>query len=159
MRKSFLPISSLSLFAIFALAITPVSAHPPNDMTLDYDFDNQILTVTVLHAVADPNTHYIERIIIEKNSVFTMDRNYTSQASSSSMADAFNINAVNNDILQVTAICSISGQIVRQITVSSGGLQTQPRPSIPGFPLAAIAISLMLAIGLALIRHRRLSTP
>jgi hypothetical protein len=124
-------------------------------MTLSYDYDNQILTVTVFHAVSDTNTHYIEEIIINKNSVFVMNRTYTSQASTSSMADTFNVDAENNDILQVIAICSISGQITRLITVSSGGLQTQPPPTIPGFPFTALIIGLLLAVGLVLIRNRR----
>ncbi len=157
MRKSLLLIGVLSVFALFALTITPISAHPPSNMTLSYDYDTQILTVTVFHAVADPNTHYIEQININKNSVFVMERNYTSQASTSSMADTFNIDAQDNDILQVTAICSISGQIQRQITVSSGGLQTQPPPTIPGFPIFAIALGLIFAIGFAVIRRRRLT--
>jgi hypothetical protein len=123
-------------------------------MTLSYDYDNQILTVTVFHSVADINTHYIEEISINKNGVFAMNRTYTSQASTSSMADTFNIDAEDDDILQVTAVCSISGQLTRQITVSSGGLQTQPPPAVPGFPLVAIAIGLLVAMGLALIRRR-----
>ncbi len=127
-------------------------------MALNYDYDNQILTVTVFHSVADPNSHYIEEIIINKNSAFVMNRTYTSQSSTSSMADTFNVNAEDDDILQVTAICSISGQITQQITVSAGGLQTQPPPAIPGFPLAAIALGLLLALGLALIRRRSHST-
>jgi len=127
-------------------------------MALSYDYDNQILTVTVFHSVADPNSHYIEEIIINKNSAFAMNRTYTSQSSTSSMADTFNVNAEDDDILQVTAICSISGQITQQITVSAGGLQTQPPPAIPGFPLAAIVLGLLLALGLALIRRRSHST-
>jgi hypothetical protein len=123
-------------------------------MTLAYDYDNQILTVTVFHSVADTNTHYIEEITINKNGVFAMNRTYSSQATTSSMADTFNIDAEDSDVLEVTAICSISGQITRQITVSSGGLQTQPPPAIPGFPIVAITIGLLIAIGLALIRRR-----
>ncbi|MFX1319192.1 MAG: hypothetical protein ACFE9D_05720 [Promethearchaeota archaeon] len=65
------------------------------------------------------DTPYIEEIIINKNGVFAMNHTYTSQASTSSMTDTFNIYAEDDDILQVIAICSISGQIRRQITVSS----------------------------------------
>lgn len=158
MRKSLLLLGILCTIALFSFFITPVSAHAPSNMSLSYDYDNQILTVTVFHSVADPNSHYIEEIIINKNSVFAMNRTYTSQASTSSMADTFNVNADDSDILQVTAICSISGQITRQITVSSGGLQTQPPPTIPGFPLTAIAVGFLIALGLALIRRRSDST-
>jgi hypothetical protein len=78
-------------------------------MVLSYDYDNQILSVTVIHSVADVNTHYLKQIIINKNSQFVKDRNNTSQASTSSLSDTFDIAAANNAIIQVTAICSVSG--------------------------------------------------
>lgn len=153
MKKTRLLLGLFMFFAMSALLVIPVWAHPPVDMTLSYNYDNQILTVTVFHSVADVNTHYIERIIINKNGQFAMDRNYTSQATASSMSDTFDLDAVDDDVLQVTAICSISGQIVRQVTVSSGGLERVPMP-IPGFPITAIAIGLIVATGAVLIRRR-----
>jgi hypothetical protein len=157
MKKTKLLFGLFMLFAMSAMLIVPVRAHPPADMTLSYDYDNQILTVTVIHSVADVNTHYIERIIINKNGQFAMNRNYTSQASASSMSDTFDLDAADDDILQVTAICSVSGQIVRQVTVSSGGLERLPNP-IPGFPIAAIAIGLAVALSVVLIRRRTKAT-
>ncbi len=143
--------------SLLAIIPFPIRAHTPSNMTLSYDYDNQILTVTVIHSVADMNSHYIEQIIINKNTLFVMDRNYTSQASTSSMSDTFNVAAADNDVFQVTAISSVSGQITLQLTVSSGGLQTQPPPQIPGFPLAAIAIGLMFVLGFTLFGRRKLS--
>ena len=157
MRHKSLIIGALTIITLLTIIFVPTRAHTPSNMTLSYDYDNQILTVTVIHSVADVNTHYIEQIIINKNSQFAMDRNYTSQASTSSMSDTFNVAAADNDVFQVTAICSVSGQITRQLTVSSGGLQTQPNPQIPGFPLAAIAIGLVLVLGFTLFRRRTLS--
>lgn len=155
MRNKNLIFGTLAFFVLFALIVAPTRAHTPTDMTLNYDYDNQLLTVTVIHSVSDVNTHYIERIIINKNGQFEMDRNYTSQASTSSMSDTFNFNAVNNDVLQVTAICSVTGQITRQVTVSSGGLQTQPQPQIPGFPVVAIVLGFAFALGIFMLRKRK----
>jgi hypothetical protein len=156
MKKLLLLFGALALFVLFPLNVSPTLAHPPTQMTLSYNYDNQVLTVTVFHSVTDPNTHYIELITINKNGAFAMNRTYTSQTSTSSMVDTFDVDAEDNDILQVTAICSISGQIQRQVTVSSGGLQTQPPPAIPGFPLVAISLGFIFAVGLALFRRRRL---
>jgi hypothetical protein len=123
-------------------------------MTLVYELSSHTLSVTVFHSVGDPNTHYIEYVTISKNGAFETDRNYTSQASAAAYLDVFNIDAVQGDVLQITAYCNQAGQITDQVTVSSGGLQTQPQ-NIPGFPLAAIVIGLVLASGLVIIRRRR----
>ncbi|MFW9830975.1 MAG: hypothetical protein ACFFD8_04310 [Candidatus Thorarchaeota archaeon] len=159
MRIRNLILGTLAFFLTVALIAAPTRAHPPSGMNLSYDYDNQVLTVTVFHSVADVNTHYIEQLVINKNGQFEMDRNYTNQASITSMSDTFNIDAANNDILQVTAICSISGQIIQQITVSSDGLQTQPPPQIPGFPLAAIALGFLLTTSIILLRRRKKPIP
>lgn len=158
MRNSHLLIRALVLCSLFAFVMTPVSAHPPTDITLIYELSSHTLSVTVFHSVGDPNTHYIEYVTITKNGAFETDRNYTSQVSTAAFLDVFNIDAVEGDILQVTAYCNQGGQITDQVTVS-GGLQTQPQPNIPGFPLAALVIGLVLASGLVLIRRRRQSIP
>ena len=132
MRKSHLLLGALSLFAFFALAMTPVSAHPPTSMTLVYELSSHTLSVTVFHSVGDPNTHYIEYVTINKNGVFETDRNYTSQTSATAYLDVFNIDAVQGDVLQVTAYCNQAGQITDQVTVS-GGLQTNRSQTFPDF--------------------------
>jgi hypothetical protein len=147
------------IFTFFLIFSVSTQAHSPSNMTLSYDYNSQILTVTVVHSVTDVNTHYINLITINKNGVFETNRTYTSQASTTSMSDTFNIPAADTDILQVTAVCSISGQITRQLTVSSGGLQTQDPPSIPGFPSLAIALGLAVALGLTILQRRKTSRP
>ena len=158
LRKSHLSIGAVSLVAFFALALVPVSAHPPTNMTLVYELSSHTLSVTVFHSVGDQNTHYIEYVTINKNGAFETDRNYTSQASVSAYLDVFNIDAVQGDVLQVTAYCNQGGQITDQVPVS-GGLQTQPQ--IPGFPIGAVALGIILAVGLTLLRRKShsLSSP
>ncbi len=57
MRNKTLFIGVLALFAMVAFVVAPTRAHPPSDMTLSYDYDDQQLTVAVSHSVADMNTH------------------------------------------------------------------------------------------------------
>ncbi len=156
MKKSLVLFGVLTLFIMFSLSAMPVFSHPPTNMTLVYDTNTQTLSVTVVHTVADPNTHYIEYVVVNKNGAYEIDRNYTSQLSASAFVDVFTVDADNGDVLQVTAICSVSGQLTDQITVSSG-LQTQPPPAIPGFPCAATVLGLTLAVGLVMIRRRKRS--
>jgi ABC-type glycerol-3-phosphate transport system substrate-binding protein len=157
MRKSRILIGAVSLVALFAMTMTSVSAHPPTSITLVYELSSHTLSVTVFHAVGDPNSHYIEYVTINKNGAFETDRNYTSQASAQAYLDVFNIDAVQGDVLQVTAYCNQGGQITDQVTVS-GGIQTQPQPDIPGFPIGAIALGLIVAIGITLLRRKSQST-
>lgn len=106
------------LFAIMILFQgTPVTAHSPNSMNLTYDFASQVLTVDVSHSVSDVNTHYIYQVVVEKNSVEVLTRDYTTQNSTSGMSATYNIAADHGDVLSVTAKCIQSGQITRQITV------------------------------------------
>jgi hypothetical protein len=157
MRKSRLLIGAVSLVALFAMAMTSVSTHPPTSITLVYELSSHTLSVTVFHSVADPNTHYIEYVTINKNGAFETDRNYTSQASAQAYLDVFNIDAVQGDVLQVTVYCNQGGQMTDQVTVS-GGLQTQPQPDIPGFPIGALVLGILIALGLTLLRRKSQST-
>ncbi len=107
------------LFLVVGLALLPpaAQAHTPESVTLEYDFDDQVLTVHVTHPVSDPTTHYIARIVVEKNGQQVASRDYTSQESSSGMSDTFNVPAEDSDVLRATAFCSISGQSSAEITV------------------------------------------
>ncbi|MHA1576133.1 MAG: hypothetical protein ACTSU3_02110, partial [Candidatus Thorarchaeota archaeon] len=114
---------STSLFCILFVSLlisqaAPVRAHTPGPITVEYDFDTQVLTVEVTHSVSDVNTHYIIQIVVEKNSVEFTTRDYTSQQSTTGMSDTFDVPAVDGDQLRVTASCSISGQIVGTVTVT-----------------------------------------
>lgn len=143
------------IFAMFAVASSSVQAHSPSNMTLAYDADAHTLTVTVFHAVADVNTHYIARIEIAKNGTAYTSRVYTSQESPSFMDDIFNVNATDGDILQATAYCSITGSITRQLTVGGTETTTSTTPAIPGFPLLAVALGIALGATLSVVAHRR----
>jgi desulfoferrodoxin (superoxide reductase-like protein) len=137
---------------MFSIASSSVQAHPPANMTLAYDADAATLTVTVFHAVADVNTHYIVRIEIAKNGTSYTSRDYTSQENPSFMDDVFNVNATTGDILQATAYCSILGSITMQLTVGGTGTTT---PTIPGFPLLAVALGIAVGAALSVVAHRR----
>ena len=103
---------------MLASQISVADAHTPGPMTLDYNASTEILTVTVTHVTADVNTHYIYEIVIEKNSVQVDIQTYTSQSSASQVVETFTVTAVDGDVLEATAKCSVSGQVSNQITVT-----------------------------------------
>jgi len=146
----------LGLILLITVAYQPanVAAHPPGPITLAYDIDTEILTVTVTHVTADVNTHYVYQIVIEKNSVVFTTGNYTSQSSASGMSDTFNVPAVDGDILKATAKCSVSGEGTQQMTVSNATSTTTSTTTTtttattdPWFPTTVMIFVAVIALG------------
>ena len=69
---------ALLLIPILLLA-GPLQAHPPSNVTLNYDLASQILNVTITHTVTDPASHYIKQVDLMKNNETLFSQNYTSQ--------------------------------------------------------------------------------
>lgn len=145
MRKSNLILISLIFALMLVVQPAPVKAHAPGSMTLEYDFDSQELTVSVSHSVSDVFTHYIYEIVIVKNSVVFTTEEYTNQSSTSGMSDDFDVPAVEGDVLQVTAKCSIAGQISNQITVTESG--TTPTTTDTPIPTILLVTVVVLVLG------------
>ncbi|TFH05494.1 MAG: hypothetical protein E4H14_12630 [Candidatus Thorarchaeota archaeon] len=84
-----------------------VQAHSPESMTLEYDWETQVLTVYIEHHVSDPLTHYISEITVYKNSGLNevAYRDYENQTTTSGMSDTFEITTLHGDVLIVTASC------------------------------------------------------
>ena len=116
-RRKGLVLLTLMIALVYTLQISIVDAHTPGPMTLEYDADSDILTVTVIHVTADVNSHYIYEIVIEKNSVQVDVQTYTDQSDSSQVVETFTIAAIDGDVLAAIAKCSVSGQVTNQITV------------------------------------------
>lgn len=128
-----------------------VDAHTPAQITLEYDFDLQELTVTVSHSVSDTNSHYIYEIVVEKNSALFTTESYTSQSSTSGMSDTINIPAVDGDVLSVTAKCSISGQVSGQVTVVDPTTSTTTSSSTTGTTSTDLPMTTILLVGVVIL--------
>ncbi|MFW9841530.1 MAG: hypothetical protein ACFFES_11605 [Candidatus Thorarchaeota archaeon] len=145
------------LFAMVFIQAAPVSAHPPGPMTLDYDFGTQTLSVDIVHAVTDVNTHHVAQIRIEKNSVEVLTKTYSTQNTTSGFSATYVIPAVHGDVLSVRADCSISGTGIGDISLIDPTAPTTPPDS--GLPTEMIIAVAIVAIGVvavvfAFIRRR-----
>ncbi len=129
----------ISYIAFFLLP-SSVQAHPPSTMTLSYNTSNQTLSVTITHAVSDPSTHYVKSVIVYKNDVKIIHENYTSQPSTDTFTYHYTLEATDGDVIEVTAICSISGQISRSITVGESGTDGSDNETPPSTSTDLIAI-------------------
>jgi len=96
---------------------TTAMAHPPIDMNLDYNLDESILSVTIIHETPAPTVHYVNRVLIKLNDETIIDEEYDSQPTSSEFNYEYELIAESGDEIKVTAYCNIQGSITKSITV------------------------------------------
>lgn len=118
----------LLLLLLLLFNVQPMSAHPPSNMELEYDVDEQTLSVTVTHQIPGPGNHYVKRIEIRKNGGLELSEDYTTQPTRSTFTYVYAVTARDGDVLEAKAYCSLFGDISRQITVSAPSPVT-PRPT------------------------------
>jgi hypothetical protein len=111
------------ILVVLMLVITPLIgmqaiAHPPDKVDLVYDLDMQILYATITHVTIDPNSHYIYKVEIEKNSVLYLTELYTSQPTMDTFTYNYSVEADVGDELTVTAFCSLFGSLSNTIVVT-----------------------------------------
>jgi desulfoferrodoxin (superoxide reductase-like protein) len=112
---------------------------------INYNFNEQRLTVTISHNTDNTDTHYIEKVEVYKNGVNIIDEDYTSQTTSNTFTLSFNISANDGDILKVETECSIGGNTEDSLTVKStenGTSNKNGDNSTPGFELILLGSSI-----------------
>lgn len=114
------PVIACILVGLILLApARPAIATAPSNIDISYVHETNTLIVEIQHATDDVETHYIARIEISVNSVFNQSKDYTSQPNTVGLSDSFIVPAVNGDVINVTAICSVSGQLTETLTVTA----------------------------------------
>jgi desulfoferrodoxin (superoxide reductase-like protein) len=136
-----LPIMVLAV----ALALGSVSAHAPSEMLLKYDIDSQTLTVTVVHNVSDPTTHYVYRIEIRRNDIIET-KEYNEQPTSSRFTYTFHVPASPGDVLRVTAECNLGGSITETVELGESTTAEKRRPQLWPFHAALMSVGFLLMI-------------
>lgn len=107
----------IMIVLLFTVSVPVTSAHTPADVTIEYDFEQQVLNVTISHFVSDPNTHYIERVEILLNGEDHSNYTYTSQPTNNEFTYTYSVTAEDGDTIDVTAFCSIAGSASDSIVV------------------------------------------
>lgn len=105
------------VFLLSSIIPSIALAHPPSAMVLEYDFETQKLNVTITHDSSTPNTHYIDKITINKNGKLERTEEYNSQPETSPFSYIYNVQAGNGSNVEVTAECNLFGSINKNITV------------------------------------------
>ncbi|MDD5723945.1 MAG: hypothetical protein PHY29_09460 [Syntrophales bacterium] len=107
------------VLSFLALSLWPVAAqaHSPKDVTLTYDSDSRTLSVTISHAVSNPQKHYVKKVTITKNSAPVATHEYTSQPEPDSFTYTYPVEAEEGDTLAVKANCNYFGSETGELTV------------------------------------------
>jgi hypothetical protein len=125
-----------------------IMAHSPSALQLSYDISENVLDVTITHTVSNAQTHYIQRIEIEKEgSLQKLLKTYDSQPSTSTFTYSYTIAAEDGDVLTATVYCSQGDMLTKSITIEDDHAQSDGN-NIFGFEImlfvSAVAMILVL---------------
>jgi hypothetical protein len=109
---------SIVIFMLFiglAMASIQAGATSPRYMKLQYQQNN--LSVTILHFSPITKIHYVYKVDVEKNGGLVDSQLYQSQPKIFFYTYTYNISATSGDSITATAYCSLFGKLTRSITV------------------------------------------
>src|SRR6056297_338429 len=113
MKKIFLSI----VFLVFLITTTSM-AHPPGEVTAQFDLENSILSVEVAHNVGGgSDSHYIDEVIISLNEKEVIVQKTTRQISDTQTFLYFLPAVEAGDEIGIVAVCNVGGQGNIEITV------------------------------------------
>ena len=102
---------------VLMLSSTIAGAHPPRDMEVSYDLQEQVLLVKMLHVVRNPTDHRIARIVVTKNEEERLVIPFAAQTSARKFEESIPFEAKAGDKLTIKAICNKAGSQTVTITV------------------------------------------
>lgn len=107
------------LVILVVLVATPLLAHPPKSVDLDYDAETGILSVEVTHGVNDASKHYINKVVVELNGKKHVEQYFKRQADGVKQHAIYKmIDVDEGDVIAVIAYCNISGRKKGDIEVT-----------------------------------------
>jgi desulfoferrodoxin (superoxide reductase-like protein) len=106
------------LFLAISLYPQELYANPPQDLKIAYDYDSQLLTVTITHKSPSKGFHYIKYVEIKKNDTVISKNAYDSQPEPETFTYTYKLPAAEGNTLEVTATCNLWGHKTTTLTVA-----------------------------------------
>ena len=121
----------MSVFFIVFLTIASINvrAHPPNDMSLEYNPGTNTLKVSITHGVSDNSSHYVISVTIRVNGSIDQTQFYVSQPDLLFFIYEYTVITNDGSTIQVTATCSQGGSITKTL----GSTNEPTDGAIPGY--------------------------
>jgi len=114
----------ISLFLIVSLGASTVTAHPPSSIELNYDRAEGVLEVTISHPVGNTSSHYVERVVVNRNGETVLEKDYSEQEGRSEFTYRYSLAAQNGDTFSVNAECNRFGDLTESVTVEGLPVET-----------------------------------
>lgn len=109
LRKSSAGLLFLALFALLLISPMPAFANSPSDVQLTYLDKEQTLQVKIIHKSFVPNSHYIAKVEIQKNSEKPLVYEYKLQPDKETFTYTYKLPLNKGDRVEVKAICNLFG--------------------------------------------------
>jgi hypothetical protein len=114
-------------------------------MNLNYSKSTSELKVEITHQVSNPSTHYVYNIEIKISGEVYISQNYTSQPGSSFEYTYEEMEVIEEETIQVTALCIQGGSITKELIIDAEDvMDTSDDPSTPGFGLLLILFAVII---------------
>ena len=103
---------------IFLVIVSSAYAHPPSDIKITFDAKTKMLHAIILHNVNNPSSHYIKKVDVALNGKKIIEHTISWQDNNDSQTASYLVPDVKDgDVLSVEGYCSISGKLIKEITV------------------------------------------
>lgn len=114
---------------IFLLMAPAAGAHPPLDIALEYDHQDQVLRVNMQHIVHDMKDHYIRKTVITKNNGAPVEKSSRRQTTPTSFVLDVPLPAKTGEQITVEAFCSEGGSLAAVLVVPAPGTEDKQKPA------------------------------
>ena len=85
-------------------------AHPPSEITLNYDAQKKNLHIEMRHVTKNPRKHFIRKLSVSKNGTEIDSRSYVQQTTAAMLIADVPLEAVPGDVLRAEAVCNTAGR-------------------------------------------------
>jgi len=86
-----------------------VEAHSPSDVSIDYNIEEEELTVDITHSVGDPQSHYIYNVVVEVDGTEEINEEYDEQPDDTNFQYTYDLVAEPGSTIVATAYCNQGG--------------------------------------------------
>jgi hypothetical protein len=107
----------LIFFAVCFMYPQTSLANAPKDVTLSYDSQSQMLTVTITHKSPFPKFHYIKIVEIKNNGNIVSTNTYKNQPDQATFTYSYKLPAKAGETLEVKVSCSLYGSKTVNLTL------------------------------------------
>ena len=107
----------ITIILLFTLSLS-VYAHPPGDIAMNFNPENQMLEVTISHSSNDNTDHFINNVKVYLNDNLHIEQAFIVQTNNENQYLHYMIpGAKSGDVIRLTAECNKFGNKELEITV------------------------------------------